>query len=48
VEEHGGHIEADNRAAGGAQGRIDLPLREAAALVAAQGRGRMEPRRERA
>jgi nitrogen fixation/metabolism regulation signal transduction histidine kinase len=47
VEEHGGHIEADNRAAGGAQVRIDLPLREAAA-VNAQGRGMTEPRRERA
>jgi nitrogen fixation/metabolism regulation signal transduction histidine kinase len=47
VEEHGGHIEADNRAAGGAQVRIDLPLREAAADTA-HGRGRIEPRRERA
>jgi len=47
VEEHGGHIEADNRAAGGAQVRIDLPLREAAA-VRAQGRGMTEPRRESA
>ena len=48
VEEHGGHIEADNRAAGGAQVRIDLPLRDAVAVVTAQGRGRIEPRRERA
>jgi nitrogen fixation/metabolism regulation signal transduction histidine kinase len=47
VEEHGGHIEADNRAAGGAQVRIDLPLREAGADKA-QGRGIVEPRRERA
>jgi nitrogen fixation/metabolism regulation signal transduction histidine kinase len=47
VEEHGGHIEADNRAAGGAQVRIDLPLREAT-VESAQGRGRIEPRRERA
>ena len=47
VEEHGGHIEADNRAAGGAQVRIDLPLRDAAAGTA-HGRGRIEPRRERA
>jgi nitrogen fixation/metabolism regulation signal transduction histidine kinase len=47
VEEHGGHIEADNRAAGGAQIRIDLPLREAAADNALR-RGRLEPRRERA
>jgi nitrogen fixation/metabolism regulation signal transduction histidine kinase len=48
VEEHGGHIEADNRAAGGAQVRIDLPLREAAAAYSPQGRGMTEPRRERA
>ena len=47
VEEHGGHIEADNRAAGGAQVRIDLPLREPAADTA-HGRGRTESRRERA
>jgi nitrogen fixation/metabolism regulation signal transduction histidine kinase len=47
VEEHGGHIEADNRAAGGAQVRIDLPLRDAA-VGTAHTRGRLEPRRERA
>jgi nitrogen fixation/metabolism regulation signal transduction histidine kinase len=47
VEEHGGHIEADNRAGGGAQVRIDLPLREAAADNARR-RGSLEPRRERA
>jgi nitrogen fixation/metabolism regulation signal transduction histidine kinase len=47
VEEHGGHIEADNRAGGGAQIRIDLPLREAAADTALR-RGRLESRRERA
>ena len=47
VEEHGGHIEADNRAGGGAQVRIDLPLREAAADNALR-RGSLEPRRERA
>ena len=47
VEEHGGHIEADNRAGGGAQVRIDLPLREAAAENALR-RGSLEPRRERA
>jgi len=47
VEEHGGHIEADNRAAGGAQVRIDLPLRDAAADTALR-RGRLESRRERA
>jgi nitrogen fixation/metabolism regulation signal transduction histidine kinase len=47
VEEHGGHIEADNRAAGGAQVRIDLPLGEAVADNALR-RGRLESRRERA
>jgi nitrogen fixation/metabolism regulation signal transduction histidine kinase len=47
VEEHGGHIEADNSAGGGAQVRIDLPLREAAADTALR-RGRLESRRERA
>jgi nitrogen fixation/metabolism regulation signal transduction histidine kinase len=47
VEEHGGHIEADNRAGGGAQVRIDLPLLEAAADTAHR-RGRLESRRERA
>jgi signal transduction histidine kinase len=47
VEEHGGHIEAGNRAGGGAQVRIDLPLRDAAADTALR-RGRLEPRRERA
>jgi len=47
VEEHGGHIEADNRTAGGAQVRIDLPLREAAADNALR-RDRLESRRERA
>ena len=29
VEEHGGHIEADNRAAGGARVCVDLPLHDA-------------------
>jgi nitrogen fixation/metabolism regulation signal transduction histidine kinase len=47
VEEHGGHIEADNRAAGGAQVSIDLPLGEAAD-AGVRGRGKFEPRRERA
>ena len=56
VEEHGGHIEADNRAAGGARVRVDLPLRDAGAERGSQssnsssvaGRGTSEPRRERA
>ncbi|MGI9247245.1 MAG: ATP-binding protein [Steroidobacteraceae bacterium] len=46
VEEHGGHIEADNRAGGGARIRIELPLQE---VDSAGGRGTtLEPRRERA
>ena len=56
VEEHGGHIEADNRAAGGARVRVDLPLRDAGAergshssnSSSVAGRGTSEPRRERA
>jgi signal transduction histidine kinase len=48
VEEHGGHIEADNRAAGGARVCIDLPLHDAGTDSGAQGRGTFEPRRERA
>ena len=55
VEEHGGHIEADNRASGGARVRIDLPLHDAASdhgnhnsNSGAAGRGVAEPRRERA
>ncbi len=47
IEEHGGHIDADNRAAGGARIRIDLPLNETKA-DGARGRGKFEPRRERA
>jgi signal transduction histidine kinase len=47
IEEHGGHIDADNRAAGGARIRIDLPLNETKAN-GARGRGKFEPRRERA
>ena len=42
VEEHGGHIEADNRAEGGASIRIDLPLTET------QGRRRARARHVRA
>ena len=40
VEEHGGRIEADNRPAGGARVRIQLPVSEA-------GRGSTAPRAER-
>jgi nitrogen fixation/metabolism regulation signal transduction histidine kinase len=49
VEEHGGHIEADNRAAGGARIRIDLPMNESTRGQAApREQRRPEPRRERA
>jgi nitrogen fixation/metabolism regulation signal transduction histidine kinase len=48
VEEHGGHIEADNRASGGARVRVDLPLHDAGTDSHARGRGSYEPRRERA
>jgi nitrogen fixation/metabolism regulation signal transduction histidine kinase len=47
VEEHGGHIEADNRASGGARVCVDLPVHEAGS-DGARGRGTFEPRRERA
>jgi nitrogen fixation/metabolism regulation signal transduction histidine kinase len=47
VEEHGGHIEADNRASGGARIRVDLPLRESGGH-GVHGRTMFEPRRERA
>jgi nitrogen fixation/metabolism regulation signal transduction histidine kinase len=49
VEEHGGHVEADNRAQGGARVRIELPLYDTTRLPALQREGRRpEPRRERA
>jgi nitrogen fixation/metabolism regulation signal transduction histidine kinase len=49
VEEHGGHVEADNRAQGGARVRFELPLYDTTRLPALQREGRRpEPRRERA
>jgi nitrogen fixation/metabolism regulation signal transduction histidine kinase len=47
VEEHGGHIEAENRASGGARVRVDLPLGDAVA-DGGHSRGAFEARRERA
>jgi nitrogen fixation/metabolism regulation signal transduction histidine kinase len=49
VEEHGGHVEADNRVGGGARVRVELPLNESTGAHAAIREGRRpEPRRERA
>jgi nitrogen fixation/metabolism regulation signal transduction histidine kinase len=49
VEEHGGRVEADNRAQGGARVRIELPLNESIkGLSAPREARRAEPRRERA
>jgi signal transduction histidine kinase len=49
VEEHGGRVEADNRAGGGARVRVELPLNgmTRAQVVGREAR-RPEPRRERA
>jgi nitrogen fixation/metabolism regulation signal transduction histidine kinase len=48
VEEHGGSIEADNRAEGGARIRIVLPMNETKAATARSDVRKFEPRRERA
>jgi nitrogen fixation/metabolism regulation signal transduction histidine kinase len=49
VEEHRGHVEAENRAEGGARVRIELPLNEMTGAQAARRESRRpEPRRERA
>jgi len=49
VEEHGGRVEADNRASGGARVRIELPMNEDTNGQSAQREPRRtEPRRESA
>ena len=48
VEEHGGHVAADNRAEGGARVTIELPLNETTRAQAGGRERRTEPRRERA
>jgi nitrogen fixation/metabolism regulation signal transduction histidine kinase len=49
IEEHGGHIEAENRAEGGARIRIDLPVAEVPRHATGERADRRtEPRRESA
>jgi K+-sensing histidine kinase KdpD len=49
VEEHRGHVEAENRAGGGARVRVELPMNEMTGTQAVQRESRRpEPRRERA
>jgi nitrogen fixation/metabolism regulation signal transduction histidine kinase len=49
VEEHGGHVEAENRSGGGARVRIELPVNETSQARAAQREPRRaETRKERA